>query len=94
MGSRRLDRWVHGRVAGMASVTIADLPDAVLDDIFSRLDVLAVCNAILVCQTFLKRTRMCPSIDLFDAVCSLRGWRRDPGLDVCECRHMAAGSAP
>ena len=56
-------------------MTVADLPEAVLHDIFSRLDVLAVCSAARTCRIFLKMARMYPSIDSFDAVCSLHRWR-------------------
>ena len=39
-------------------MTIADLPEAVLHDIFSRLDVPAICNAAQTCRTFLKMAGM------------------------------------
>ena len=45
---------MHGREAGMSRMTIADLPEAVLHDIFSRLDERAICNAAQTCRTFLK----------------------------------------
>ena len=43
----------------MASMTIADLPEALLDGIFSRLDVLALCNVAQTCRTFLTLAGMC-----------------------------------
>ena len=45
---------LHGSEAGMCSMSIADLPEALLHDIFSRLDVPAICNAAQTCSTFLK----------------------------------------
>ena len=39
-------------------MTIADLPEAVLHDIFSHLDVLAICSAAQTCRSFLKMAGM------------------------------------
>ena len=62
---------MHGREAEMASMTVADLPEAALQDIFSRLDVLTVYSAARTCRTLLRMARMYISTDSCDAVCSL-----------------------
>ena len=78
----------------MASMTIADLPEVVLERVFSYLDVLAVCNAALVCRTFLRIARMYRSVESLDAVYPPQCWQTGTRLDVCACRHspMVAAS--
>ena len=42
----------------MSSMSVADLPEAVLHDIFRRLDDITICTAAQTCRTFLKMAGM------------------------------------
>ena len=71
-------------------MTVADLPEAALHDIFSRLDVLTVCSAARTCRTLLIMARTYPSTDSFDAVCSLH--RSREAVEAGRIQMQANGS--